>query len=110
MTRRSLSTLMQDGAKGHTSRFSTEHIRRNFQNYWSDWPGNSPDLNVIEHIWEIIQNSVFEEPRPTNREELITRAQKKWNSLDESYLKTLIESFPNRIRECLEANGGSTHY
>ena len=58
----------------------------------------------------ILQESVFEEPRPRNREQLIARIQTKWDSLDQNYLKALVESFPSRIQACVEAEGGPTKY
>ena len=40
-----LSVLMQDGAKCHTAQATLRQIRDNDVKVWTDWPGNSPDLN-----------------------------------------------------------------
>ena len=73
-------------------------------------PGNSPDLNPIEHLWPILQDSVFKVPKPRTREELIARVVDSWRSMSPELLRSLVFSFPRRIEECLEKNGSHTRY
>ena len=105
-----LSILMQDGATPHTAKPTIRHIQETIGKVWTDWPGNSPDLNPIENVWALLQESVFEEPRPRSRESLIDRIREKWNSFPQEYFASLIESFPSPIKDCLDANGGSRKY
>ena len=100
--------LMQDGARAHTAKASIAKIKNGITSVWEDRPGNSPDLNVIKNVWSVMQESVFEPPRPRNREQLIARVQEKWNSLPGDYLTKLVDSFPQRILDVLSANGGVT--
>ena len=37
----------------------------------SVWPGNAAAFNVIEPLWNLIQEAVFLEPRPSNRDQFI---------------------------------------
>ncbi|XP_015795016.1 uncharacterized protein LOC107371446 [Tetranychus urticae] len=67
-----LAMLMQDGAPCHSAEKSIQLIEEQIDdNYWGIgiWPGGSPDLNPIEHVWAMLQNSIFVEPRPKNKEE-----------------------------------------
>lgn len=102
--------LMQDGAPAHTARATLDHIKKAFPTVWTDWPGNSPDLNPVEHIWARLQDSVLKPPRPRNREQLIRRVQQEWDAVNQEDLRNLVESFGARVLECLEKNGNSTHY
>jgi transposase len=104
--------FMQDGAPAHTAHATLDVLRQRYQTIWSRgvWPGNSPDLNPIEHLWSLLQQSVFIEPRPRNREQLIDRVQHSWSSIGCDLTKRLIYSFPRRIVQCLERQGGSTDY
>ena len=107
---KNLATLMQDGATPHVAKLTLTQIEKSFRNCWRDWPGNSPDLNPIENVWGVLQDSVFEEPRPRTKEALIARVQEKWNSMPQEFLASCTDSFPTRIMECLEADGGHTKY
>lgn len=103
---------MQDGAPAHTAGASLRLLQHHFSTIWSKgvWPGNSPDLNPIEHLWPILQDSVFKSPRPRNRDELITRVVETWNQISTELVKKLVYSFPKRIEECLSKNGSHTNY
>jgi len=48
-----MSVLMQDGATCHTARAMLDQIEQTGVKVWTDWRGNSPDLNLIEHIWAL---------------------------------------------------------
>lgn len=65
-------------------------------NVWSVWPGDSHDLNSIEHLWAKLQDSVIRKPCPRNRDKLIKRVKKKWVSVTQD-IYNLIESFPKSV-------------
>ena len=85
-------------------------IHQQFAKVWVDWPGNSPDLNPVEHIWSRLQSSVLKNPRPRNREQLVARVEQEGDSINQEELKKIVESFRARIFECLQNNGHHTHY
>ena len=104
--------LMQDGAPAHTANATLSLISTLFPRAWSRgiWPGNSPDLNPIEHLWPILQDSVFIEPRPRNRDELVQRVQEAWINISRELLQRLISSIPGRILTCYANGGGRSGY
>ena len=96
---------MQDGVACHTSKVSLNKIRENFKDVRTNFPGNLLDLNPIENIWSILQDSVFDNPWPKNREQLIARVQEKGNYLTTNELVQYVASFPRCIKDCLDAEG-----
>ena len=47
---------MQDGAPCHRAKVTTNFLRENIAVL--EWPGNSPDLNPIENLWEVPKDEV----------------------------------------------------
>jgi transposase len=111
-TAREHAVFMQDGAPAHTANLTMRYLAQHFRTIWSRdvWPGNSPDLNPIEHLWPILQESVFVTPKPRNRAELILRVEQAWAGISFSLLQRLVLSVPERIRTCHDNNGGRSGY
>ena len=102
--------LMQDGATCHTAVKTMNQIKASGVQVLEKWPGNSPDLNPIEHVWAKLQDSVFIEPRPKNLEQLIARTQKTWEELRQDEIASLTDSFGRRLLECQANSGNHTKY
>ena len=96
-----------DNAPCHTANIVKKWSAENYLTVLP-WPGNSPDMNPIEDIWDIerrIQDIDFK-----NTDELLEKIQKKLNALPLEYLKKLIDSMPRRVNAILKASDGSTQY
>jgi transposase len=104
-------TFQQDNARPHTAKIT--------MTYLSDravlllpWPARSPDLSLIEHVWDIIGRklkSEYQQP-PTSLDELEARIHNEWNAIPVQTVRDLYDSMPRRIERCIECEGGHTKY
>ena len=58
-----------------------------------EWPGNSPDLNLIEKAWNHTKNKV-QELHPSSIGELQEELKKLWVTMDRDYCLKLVDSMP----------------
>ena len=75
------------------------------------WPAQSPDINIIENIWRYIKIRLQKVVhRIKTKNDLIRESSRVWMSIDQTYVRGLYASIPNRIRRVLRANGTITKY
>ncbi|KAI1001603.1 hypothetical protein K3495_g6599 [Podosphaera aphanis] len=108
--------VMQDNAPSHSAaRTKRELSERNIVPL--EWPPFSPDLNPIEHVWDMMKNYIqykypdmIERGRRTEEEtRLIVR--EAWDrAVNEDDLRNLVDSMPQRIRAVYDAGGGHVKY
>ena len=76
-----------------------------------EWPAMSPDLNPIEHVWNMLQRSILDRGHAIESlarlEEALVQA---WDQLPQERLRALIDNFPRRCQAEIEARGGHTRY
>jgi transposase len=102
--------FMQDNAPCHTSRDTKKWLKINKINVL-DWPAQSPDMNPIENVWDIIDRRIRKRAeQPSNVEELWNFIQEEWYSLDKQIIKNLYLSMTTRIHELKVAKGKYTKY
>lgn len=102
---------MQDNARPHTATATMQHLE-SAEVELLPWPARSPDLNPIEHVWDMLGrriSSAYEFP-PSTLHQLEIRLIEQWNSLTVEEVNNLILSIPNRFSECAAKKGGHTHY
>ena len=74
-----------------------------------DWPSQSPDINPIENLWAILNQSMKE--RTCNTEdELFNYLHGAWVNLEKNILEKLIISMPERCKKVIENNGNPIGY
>ena len=74
-------------------------------------PTNSPDLNPIQHLWDMLEKQVqSEEAPPGNLQDLKDMLLTSWCQIPEDTSRGLVESTPRWVRAVLVAQGGHTQY
>ena len=63
-----------------------------------DWPPQSPDLNPIEHLWDLLKRRLSAyDSAPTSIHMLWDRVQEEWEKITAEDCINLISSMPRRI-------------
>lgn len=103
-------TFMQDGAPCHTAK-SIKDFLASENIPLLEWPGNSPDMNPIENLWELVKRKVSAEII-TTKQKLTERLIEVWCRDPEVQALTsqCINSMPRRVKALLKSKGTSTKY
>lgn len=95
--------LVQDKARSHVP--SCECVGSSWAtgNYATDWSSHSPDLNAIEHRWDIILRCIRRNQVPPQALIQI------WKEIPRDTILRLIRSMSRCYQEWIGAHGGHTH-
>ena len=74
-----------------------------------EWPCSSPDLNIIEFVWQKMKTRVQQVHLKT-LEELKAVLCEVWASFIQNELEEMVESMPRRIHEVIAKKGDATKY
>ncbi|GFU51982.1 transposable element Tc1 transposase [Trichonephila clavipes] len=76
-----------------------------------EWTACYPDLNPIEHVWDILGRRIAARPRPhATVRDLEIALLEEWNSIPQSLIDNLIASMANRCAAVLAVRGDHTPY
>ncbi len=70
------------------------------------WPPQSPDLNPIEHLWDVVGGKIcIMDVQPTNLLQLHDAIMSIWTKISEECFQHLVKSMPRRIKAVLKTKG-----
>lgn len=102
--------LMQDNARPHVAQIVRNYLEE-VQINTMEWPANSPDLNPIENLWDILGRRLRATPiQPNNLQEVGERLIQIWRELDQNEIRQLILSMDRRCEAVIRGRGGNTRY
>lgn len=110
--------FMQDGAPAHFQRDVREFLNENFAGWIGRgggiaWPPRSPDLNPLDYFFWGYLKPIIAKSLPKTRQEIIEKFEEATAIISPEMIADACHALPNRIRICLEHNGGhlpSTNY
>ncbi|GFV11226.1 transposable element Tcb2 transposase [Trichonephila clavipes] len=98
------ATFQQDNAQPYTARVSQDCLRTVTT---LPWPDRSPDLSLIEQIWDHLGRRVG---HPTSLKELEARLQEIWNEMSQDIIQNFMPQCPIVSYRAFAPRGGSTRY
>lgn len=102
--------LQQDNARPHTARVVIEFLA-DHEIAVLPWPAQSPDMNPIEHAWDMLQRRVLRDGAEFHdRHQLFAALQRAWEDIPQEDFDNLILSMPRRCRALTTSQGGHTLY
>ena len=103
MVKHGLKYFMQDNSKIHYEKNYCIPKLEEF-NHILDWPARSPDLNPIENLWAYLsyklRNRTIE-----NARQLKMAIREEYNSIPQSLIFNLCNSFLSRLKKCIHSKG-----
>ena len=101
---------MDDNARPHRSRAVTAYLQSEAVTS-VPWPAMSPDLNPIEHIWDMLGRRIHaREPPVQNICQLEAALHREWQQLSQQDILRLTGGTRRRVEAVIQARGGYTRY
>jgi transposase len=101
---------MDDNARPHRSRAATAYLQSEAVTY-VHWPAMSPDLNPIDHIWDILGRRIeVREPLVQNIRQLEASFHREWQQLSQQDIRCLTGGMRRRIEAVIQARVDCTRY
>ncbi len=92
--------FQQDNAPCHAAQIISDWFLEHDNEFTLlKWPPQSPDLNPIEHLWDVVERKIrIMDVQPTNLQQLRDAIMSIWTKISEECFQHLVESMPRRIK------------
>jgi transposase len=100
--------VQEDGAAAHNSEYKAKVYSLSGIAQLL-WPGNSPDLNMIEPAWPHLKRVTTKKGPPTTRAEAERVWRQAWKELEQWRIQQWIERIPRHIEEIIKCQGDNTY-
>ena len=104
--------LQQDNDPKHTCKLVKNHLSNLEEEgvlQTMPWPSQSPDLNIIEHVWDYLDRKKMER-LPKNVNELWNVLKEEWYNIPIQFIENLYKSINKRLQDVIVNKGGHTKY
>lgn len=110
MQLRNCDYFQHDGAPCHQTKAVKNWLLQQRIQIIGPWPGNSPDLNVIENCWYHLKKCVALK-RSGSLNDLQNNIKQVWcTEITKEFCQKLVDSMPQRLVAVIANKGGSTKY
>ena len=89
--------VQEEKAPAHASKYQDELFRLH-DIMRLLWPGNSPDMNMIEPCWPWMKRTTTKKGAPRTRRDAEERWKKAWDDLPQEKIQAWIERIPRHLR------------
>ncbi|GFV30734.1 transposable element Tc1 transposase [Trichonephila clavipes] len=104
------AVFQQHNARPHVTKTVKSHLDSQ-QVQFLPWPGYSPDMSPIEHVWDMVGRRLARDLRPVaSTDELWLRIQTIWNSFLQADIQNLFNFMLRHVAALIAAHGGHTKY
>ena len=99
--------FVQDNCSSHVSKNSMTFLEsQHFSTL--KWPALSPDLNIMENVWKMLSDIIYEGEQPKNKDEMrlkLYEAVDTINAFKRPDIINLYQSFRPRLTKVLKSKG-----
>ena len=101
--------LMHDNTRPYFARICRQFLNKNNVNVLP-WPAVSPDMNLIEHIWDYLGRKVRARGNVNNLRDLENALIQEWNNIPSVVIRRYVRSMRGCLAACISSRGCHTRY